>query len=281
MITTLREILADAEAKNYALGAFNVYNLEGVKAVINAAEQENSPVMLQLHPAAFKIGGVELIATCLRAAEASKSKVLVHLDHASSEKDIELALSNGIKSIMADGSIHSVEENYVFTQQMSEKAHSVGALVEAELGRLSGTEDGLTIAEYDAKLTDPEMAVDFVQKTNIDSLAVCIGNVHGHYPGEPKLDFDRLEKLNKLVNVPLVMHGASGLSDELIQRSIDLGIRKFNINTEVRDAYMQVIRSVGKMEKKIDLVDVMALSIAAMQDVIVSKLRQFRSNGKL
>lgn len=280
MNTTLSELLADASKNNYALGAFNVYNLEGVKAVINAGEQENSPVMLQLHPAAFKLGGVELIATCLKAAEVSSTKVLVHLDHASAEKDIDLALSNGLKSIMADGSIHSVEENYAFTLRMSKKAHDAGALVEAELGRLSGTEDGLTIEEYDAKLTDPEMAVDFIQKTGIDSLAVCIGNVHGHYPGEPKLDFDRLEKLNKVVSVPLVMHGASGLSDVLVHRSIDLGIRKFNVNTEIRDAYMQVIRSIGKLEKKVDLVDVMSLSIMAMQQVVVEKIRLFRSDGK-
>lgn len=281
MVTTLKELLSDAKHRNYAVGAFNVYNLEGVKAVINAAEAENSPVILQLHPAAFQFGGAMLAAACLRAAEDASVNVVAHLDHSASEVDISNALKMGLKSVMADGSSMGQEANYAFTAKMADLAHQHGAMVEAEIGRLSGTEDGLTVEEFEAKLTDPATAVDFVRKTKVDCLAVCIGNVHGHYKTEPSLDFARLEILNQKVSVPLVLHGVSGLSKELIERAIDLGIVKFNVNTELRDAYIMNIQKLGKADKKPELMDVMRTNIEAMQAVVTQKMRQFRSSGKM
>ena len=158
-------------------------------------------------------------------------------------------------------------------------ARQHGAAIEAELGRLSGSEDGLSIPEYEARLTDPQMAINFVDQTGVDALAVCIGNVHGHYRAEPKLDFDRLECIQKLVRVPLVLHGASGLSEVFVQRAIDLGVRKLNVNTEVREAYVNALRTSSQKEKKADLIDILSEVIEAMQTVVVSKLRLFRSNG--
>jgi tagatose 1,6-diphosphate aldolase GatY/KbaY len=280
MLTSLTELLQNAQTSNYAVGGFNVYNLEGIKAVVSAAEAERSPAILQLHPSAFRFHGSALLVACSESAKNSRVPMLVHLDHATKTSDIEWALSHGITSIMADGSEGSSDENVAFTSQMSSLAHQYNAAVEAELGRLSGTEDGLSVPEYEARLTDPHMAVEFIEQTNVDALAVCIGNVHGHYHGEPKLDFERLEAIQRLVIVPLVLHGASGLSDSFIHRSIDYGVRKFNVNTEVREAYLAALHASLQKDKKPDLIDVMNDVILAMQAVVVSKLRLFRSSGK-
>lgn len=280
MLTSLNELLRDAQASNYAVGAFNVYNLEGIKAVVTAAEAEQSPVILQLHPSAFHFHGSSLLAACLESAKSSRIPILVHLDHATKAVDIQWALDRGIPSIMADGSQGSPSENVDFTGRMASLARQYGVAIEAELGRLSGSEDGLSVPEYEARLTDPHVAVDFVEQTRVDALAVCIGNVHGHYPGELRLDFDRLESIHNLVSVPLVLHGASGLSEALIHRAIDSGVRKFNVNTEVREAYLAALQASLQKGKKTDLIDVMQDAIQAMQAVVVSKLRLFRSNGR-
>jgi len=238
-------------------------------------------VILQLHPAAFHFHGSALLAACLDTARNSSVPTLVHLDHATKTTDIEWALRHGIGSVMADGSQGSPQDNLDFTSEMAALARQYGAGIEAELGRLSGTEDGLSIADYEARLTDPSMAKEFVEQTHVDALAVCIGNVHGHYHGEPKLDFERLECIQKLVSVPLVLHGASGLGPESVHRAIDLGVRKFNVNTEVREAYLDALSASRRSQKKPDLIEIMNSVIQAMQDVVVSKMRLFRSSGRV
>ncbi|MBD1856487.1 MULTISPECIES: class II fructose-bisphosphate aldolase [Leptolyngbya] len=280
MLTSTRELLETARRNIFAIGAFNVYNLEGVKAVINAAEISRSPAMLQLHPSALKYGSSPLVALCLEAAEAATVPISVHLDHSTSVKDIDRVLQDGVRSIMADGSPLPYEQNLEFTRHMTRLAHSYHAIVEAEIGRISGTEDGLTIAEKEAKMTDPQQAVEFVKATNVDALAVTIGNVHGEYKSPPRLDFPRLEQIRMLLDIPLVLHGASGLPAEMIARSIQLGVCKFNVNTEVRQAYMQALKDeiCGQQEK--DLLEVTGEAIAAMQDVILEKLELFGSVGK-
>jgi len=281
MQTSLVEILKDAQAFNYAVGAFNVYNLEGIKAVIAAAEAEHSPAILQLHPSAINFGGVALLAACLKAAHESRTCILIHLDHAVSADEIESALINGVTSVMADGSQHSFQKNIDFTRKMASLAHQHGAAIEAELGRLSGNEDGLSVPEYEARLTDPQLATDFVLQTKVDTLAICVGNVHGHYHGEPRLDLERLRAIQSRVAVPLVLHGASGLPDALVNVSIDCGFRKINVNTEVREAYVAALHSSFQQEKPPDLIEIMNAAIAAMQAVVVSKIRLFRSNNRV
>jgi len=280
MLSSTRELLETAQRNIYAIGAFNVYNLEGVKAVIGAAEAEQSPAMLQLHPSALVYGGVPLVALCLEAARSSIMPISVHLDHSTSADDIRMALDAGITSIMADGSHLPYEQNMTFTRKMTEWAHEKGAIVEAEIGRISGTEDGLSIAEKEAKMTDPDQAVEFIKATNVDSLAVTIGNVHGEYKSEPRLDFVRLEKIRHLVKVPLVLHGASGLPEFMISRSIELGVCKFNVNTEVRQAYLQTLKEGLCSSSLKDLLDSMGATIESMQSVIVEKLQLFGSSGK-
>ena len=280
MLSSTLELLETARRNIYAIGAFNVYNLEGVKAVIGAAEAHQSPAMLQIHPSSLKAGGSPLVALCLEAARAATVPISVHLDHSTSAKAIKTALAAGMNSIMADGSHLPYSENLEFTKQMTELAHTYGAAVEAEIGRISGTEDGLSIAEKEAKMTDPFQAVEFVAATGVDALAVTIGNVHGEYRSEPRLDFDRLGKIRKLISIPLVLHGASGLPASMISKSIQLGVCKFNVNTEVRQAYMRCLKEQLGASKTPDLLDLTQEAIASMQAVVAEKLQLFGSVGK-
>lgn len=279
MLVSTADLLRAAQAGGYAVGAFNVYNLEGVKAVASAATAEESPAILQLHPQALAYGGPGLFALCLAAAREAAVPLAVHLDHSSSAVDIRQALAAGVSSVMADGSHLPYEQNVAFTQEMTRLAHAAGAAVEAELGRISGTEDGLTVAAREARLTDPAQAADFVAQTGVDALAVCIGNVHGRYHGPPQLDFVRLERIRHAVTVPLVLHGTSGLPEEMIQRAIALGVTKFNVNTEVREAYLSALRHNLEEGVAVDLLALMVEAVAAMQAVVASRLRLFGSSG--
>ncbi len=280
MLSSTQELLETAHRNAYAIGAFNVYNLEGVKAVINAAEITRSPAMLQLHPSAVKYGKLPLVALCLEAAKSANVAIAVHLDHSTSERDIRLSLQAGVRSIMADGSPMPYEQNLEFTRSMTQLAHAYGGVVEAEIGRISGTEDGLTIAEKEAKMTDPDQALEFVAQTQVDALAVTIGNVHGEYKSPPRLDFARLERIRRLIDIPLVLHGASGLPEGMIAQSIQLGVSKFNVNTEVRQAYMQALKDEMCSASPKDLLEIAEEAIAAMQQVITEKLQLFGSVGK-
>lgn len=279
MLTSTTELLQAAAAGGFAIGAFNVYNLEGVRAVVSAAEAHRSPVMLQLHPGALQHGGQPLIALCLAAAQRATVPITVHLDHSTSPAAMQEALAAGVTSVMADGSHLPYHENVAFTRAMVDLAHEYQATVEAELGRLTGTEDGLTVPEYEARFTDPAQAADFIGQTGVDALAICIGNVHGRYRQAPRLDFDRLATLQRLVPVPLVLHGASGLPAAMVRQAIVLGVRKFNVNTEVREAYVEALRGCLQAPSTPDLLDLMHRAEVAMQDVVAAKLRLFGSVG--
>ncbi|CAM8976158.1 unnamed protein product [Rhodiola kirilowii] len=278
-LSSTKDLLRHAEKGKYAVGAFNVYNLEGVEAVVSAAEEEQSPAILQIHPSALKEGGLPLVACCIAAAKQSQVPITVHFDHGSSKKEMLDVLDLGFNSVMIDGSHLSFKDNIEYTKCISSLAHSKNMMVEAELGRLAGTEDDLTVEEYEAKLTDIHQAEEFIDETCIDALAVCIGNVHGKYPASgPNLRLDLLEELHALASkrgVFLVLHGASGLSEDLIKGCIERGITKFNVNTEVRNAYMASLS-----EPKKDLVHVMAAAKHAMKVVVAEKMRLFGSSGK-
>ncbi|EYU40112.1 hypothetical protein MIMGU_mgv1a000277mg [Erythranthe guttata] len=274
-----KELLLNADNGGYAVGAFNVYNLEGIQAVVSAAEELRSPAILQIHPSALKQGGVPLVACCISAAKQATVPITVHFDHGSSKQELVEILELGFDSVMVDGSHLSFKENISYTKYISSLAHAQGLLVEAELGRLSGTEDDLTVQDYEAKLTDINQANEFIDATGIDALAVCIGNVHGKYPDSgPNLRLDLLKDLYDLCSkkgVQVVLHGASGLGEDIIKECIKLGVRKFNVNTEVRKAYMESLTSIGK-----DLVHVMESSKEAMKAVVSEKMLLFGSAGK-
>ncbi|KAI0524860.1 hypothetical protein KFK09_004250 [Dendrobium nobile] len=274
-----KDLLLNAEKGGYAVGAFNVYNIEGVAAVVAAAEDQNSPAILQIHPGALKQGGLPLVACCLSAAQQAMVPITVHFDHGCSKTELIEAIELGFDSIMVDGSNLPFRENISYTKKIAVLAHAKEMLVEAELGRLSGSEDGLTVEEYEAKLTDVAQAEQFIDETSLDALAVCIGNVHGKYPASgPRLRLDLLKDLREITlnrSVSLVLHGASGLPVELVKACIELGVRKFNVNTEVRNAYMESLRKPSK-----DLVHVMESAKEAMKAVIIEKMQLFGSSGK-
>jgi len=191
-----------------------------------------------------------------------------------------MTLAAGIKSIMADGSHLSYAENVAFTCDMAELIHAHGGTLEAELGRLTGTEDGLLVPEYESKLTDPQQAAAFVAATGIDALAVCIGNVHGRYRTERQFDWERLEAIGQAVDVPLVLHGASGVPDALVRQAIGSGVCKFNVNTELREAYIAALRT-SIDGAALELVAVMQAAVAAMDAVVRDKLHVFGSIGQM
>ncbi|KAL7160787.1 hypothetical protein ACSBR2_041433 [Camellia fascicularis] len=278
-LSSTKELLLNAEKGGYAVGAFNVYNLEGVEAVVAAAEEERSPAILQIHPSALKQGGIPLVACCISAAEQASVPITVHFDHGDSKQELMEVLELGFDSVMVDGSHLPFKDNISYTKFISFLAHNKNMMVEAELGRLSGTEDELTVEDYKARLTDANLAQEFIDTTGIDALAVCIGNVHGKYPASgPNLRLDLLKDLYALCSkkgVCLVLHGASGLSRELIKECIEQGVRKFNVNTEVRKAYMD---SISRPQK--DLIHVMASAKEAMKGVVAEKMRLFGSSGK-
>ncbi|RVW52705.1 D-tagatose-1,6-bisphosphate aldolase subunit GatY [Vitis vinifera] len=278
-LSSTKGLLLDAERGGYAVGAFNVYNLEGVEAVVAAAEEEQSPAILQIHPSALKQGGIPLVACCIAAAAQASVPITVHFDHGSSKRELVDVLELGFDSVMVDGSHLPFKDNISYTKYISLLAHSKDMMVEAELGRLSGTEDDLTVEDYEAKLTDVDQALEFIDETGIDALAVCIGNVHGKYPATgPNLRLDLLKELHNLCSkkgVLLVLHGASGLSEKLIKECIERGVTKFNVNTEVRKAYMESLSSPGK-----DLVHVMSNAKEAMKAVVAEKMHLFGSAGK-
>lgn len=244
-LVTSEKMLLDAQKGGYAVGAFNVENMEMVKAVIAAAEELNAPVMLQTTPSTVKYGTLETFAAIV-AAEAKKASVPValHLDHGSSFDLAVRAIKEGYTSIMIDGSHDSFEDNINVSKRVVEVAKPNGIPVEAELGKVGGKEDDLE-ADMDTN-TDPMEAKEFVERTGISSLAVAIGTAHGFYKGTPVLDKERLTQIRKVVSIPLVLHGASGLSDEDVRDCVKRGICKVNFATELRVAYTDGIKELLK-----------------------------------
>lgn len=281
MLASMKRLLSIAHDNGYAIGAFNVYNFEGVKAAVLTAEESNAPIIIQIHAAGIDYGGQPLMALCKLSAQTAKVPIAVHLDHNSNEAEIRNALDHGITSIMADGSHLPYEENVAFTQRMADLIHSYQGAVEGELGRLAGTEDGLSVPEVEARMTDPDQAAEFINKTSVDALAVCIGNIHGHYWREPQLDFARLEAINNKAQIPLVLHGASGIPADQVKEAIRLGISKVNVNTEVREAFVSAIGEMFVVAgKPPELLAVLNRGVAAMKDVIQEKINFFGSAGK-
>lgn len=280
MLIDTKTLLNTARENSFAIGAFNVYNLEGAKAVIEAAEELKSPVMLQLLPSALEIGNSALIALCMELARNSTIPASVHLDHCSDKNTIEYVVKAGLTSIMADGSNLSFEKNLLFTQEICSLVASMNGCVEAELGKLSGEEDGLAISAQEEKLTNPEEAEEFAKRTNLTAMAVCIGNIHGKYNRIPELDFKRLACIRERVTIPLVLHGTSGLPDKLVRTSIEHGICKFNVNTEVRSCYLETMAKSFANSSRIELVSLMQKVIEAMKEPVRSKINLFCSANK-
>ncbi|MCD8147714.1 MAG: tagatose-bisphosphate aldolase subunit GatY [Clostridiales bacterium] len=244
MLTTSKELLLDAQKKGYAVGAFNVENMEMVQAVVAAAEELRAPVILQTTPSTLRYAGPEFyLANAKAAAERAIVPVVMHLDHGNSFDLAMRAYRAGYTSIMIDGSHQSLEENIRLSKSVVDACHPSGIPVEAELGKVGGKEDDLNGGEGNP-YTDPAEAAAFVEATGIDSLAVAIGTAHGIYKGVPKIDVERLSQIRQIVSIPLVLHGTSGVPDETVRECIRRGICKVNYATDLRIAFSKGVCSV-------------------------------------
>lgn len=241
-LVTTKEMLEKAQANHYAVGAFNVENLEMVMAVIEAAHELQSPVIMQTTPSTVKYAGLDYFLAMVSAAAARTNvPVAMHLDHGSSFELAMQALRTGYTSIMIDGSHESFEDNIKVSKAVADACSPSGISVEAELGKVGGKEDDLDGGSGNP-YTDPFEAKEFVERTGVNSLAVAIGTAHGIYSGEPKLDFERLTEIRNVVSIPLVLHGASGVPDSSVQEAIKRGICKVNYATELRIAFSEGVK---------------------------------------
>ena len=266
-LVTSAEMFKKAYEGHYAVGAFNVNNMEIIQGIVEAAREEKSPLILLVSAGARKYANhIYLMKLIEAAVEDSRLPICLHLDHGEDFEICKSCVDGGFTSVMIDGSKHSFEENIALTKQVVEYAHARGVVVEAELGRLAGVEDAVKVNAKDASYTDPDQAVEFVERTGVDSLAIAIGTSHGAYKfkGDPSLDFARLEKISALLpNFPLVLHGAStvlpefvakcnqfggkidgaqGVPEDMLLRAGKLGVCKINIDTDLRLALTAAIR---------------------------------------
>ncbi len=281
MLVSVHELLLKADQKGYAVGAFNANNMEIIQAIVEAAELEKSPVIMQASQGAINYAGLEYITQMVAiAAQQATIPVALHLDHGTDFSQVVRCIRSGFTSVMYDGSKLPLEENIAVTKQVLAMSRPIGVSVEAELGTIGGTEDNVHVDQRDALFTNPEEARYFVEQTGVDSLAIAIGTAHGRYQGEPQLDFARLQRIKDLVKIPLVLHGSSGVPDDAIRQAIELGIRKVNIDTNIREAFVGEMRRI--IEEKPDEIDprkILGPARQATVEIIREKIRVFGSSG--
>ena len=245
MIVTNNELLIAAKKQGYAVPAFNVDNLESVLGVLNATSILSKPIIIQTIPRTLKYGGVATYASLVKANYKGGADISIHLDHGGDLQICKDCIDAGYTSVMIDGSMLAFEDNVKLTKQVVDLAHKSGVSVEAELGTIGGKEE----TEGQIKYTEVDEAVKFVEMTGVDSLAIGVGTAHGVYKGTPHIAIDRIEEINSAVDIPLVLHGASGLSDEVIRSCIKAGISKINFATHLRQAFTQGLKKGLASEK--------------------------------
>lgn len=264
-LVTTKQLLLDAKKNHYAIGAFNVENMEMVQAVVAAAEELKSPVILQTTPSTVKYADVAYFyANVSVAAQKASVPVVMHLDHGNSFDLAMRAFRVGYTSIMIDGSHEEFKENIAVTKSVVDACHAANVPVEAELGKVGGKEDDLVAGDQNP-YTDPQEAVEFVNATGVDSLAVAIGTAHGVYKGEPKLDINRLSEIKDVVSIPLVLHGTSGVPDDVVKECIRRGICKVNYATDLRIAFTKGVKSV--LESYPETIDPKKYNAAGREEV--------------
>jgi fructose-bisphosphate aldolase class II len=304
LLVTSKDLMVPARKKGYAVGAFNVQNLESMQAVAEAAVEEKSPAILQITPSVIKYAGLPYISGLVKtAAQLSPVPLTMHLDHGEDFDTASKCVEAGFTSVMIDGSFLKFDENVTLTKRVVDIAHPKGVSVEAELGKLAGIEER-SVEEKEAILTDPKTAVEFVEKTGVDTLAVAIGTSHGAYKfkSESKLDIERLRTISQIISIPLVLHGASsvpqwliekatkygaslggakGIPEEELKKAISLGIAKINIDTDLRLAFTATVREVlANSPKEFDPRKILGPAKEAMKEVAKSKMRLFGSSGR-
>ncbi|CAC9930312.1 fructose-1,6-bisphosphate aldolase, class II [Aedoeadaptatus coxii] len=282
MLVTGKQILEHADQNGYAVGAFNVNNMEIIQAIAEAAGDLKAPVILQASQGAIKYAGVEYITSLVKTtAGLIDVPMALHLDHGTDFDEIMKCIRNGFTSVMIDASKHELEENIRLTKEIVRIAHSVGVSVEAELGKIGGTEDHIVVSEAEATYTDPEEARIFVEETGVDSLAIAVGTAHGVYKGEPKVDIERIKEIDRVVSVPLVLHGSSGVPYDTLENAVKAGIRKINIDTDIRASFATSVKEfVEANPSEIDPRKILKPARARMADTVKEKIKVFGSDGK-
>ncbi|ANC79004.1 MAG: class II fructose-1,6-bisphosphate aldolase [Bacillota bacterium] len=284
-LVSMKEMLEKAKAENYAVGQFNLNNLEFTQAILKAAQEEKSPVILGVSEGAARyMGGFKLVVAMVKALiEEYKVTVpvAIHLDHGSSYQKCAEAIHAGFTSVMIDGSHHPLEENIALTKKVVELAHFHGVSVEAELGRIGGQEDDLVVEDADAAYAIPSECDQLVRETGVDCFAPALGSVHGPYKGEPNLGFDRMKEVMELTGVPLVLHGGTGIPTKDIQKAISLGTAKINVNTENQIASHKAVKEyIGSNPDKYDPRSYLTAARDAIQATVAGKMREFGSSNK-
>lgn len=283
MLVTTKDLYLNAKKDNYAVGAFNVSTLEAIKAVINAAMKLKSPIVIETSEKEMAFLDPALVFDIVKElAENLRIQVGLHLDHGKSIDTVKQAIAAGYTSIHIDGSSLSYEDNVRLTQEAVSLAHAKNITVEGELGHIAGSsekhDEKITINQD--MLTDPGLAKKFVKETGVDILAVSIGNIHGVYTSGPKLDFVRLQEL-KEIGLPMSLHGGSGITEDQVKRAIGLGITKINVNTELREAYTDTLRT--ELAEDLDEIvpyEYLPEEIEAIEDVVERKIRMFGSENR-
>lgn len=281
-LVSMTEMLNKAKDGKYAVGQFNINNLEWTQAILKAAESEKSPVILGVSEGAAKyMGGYHTIVHMVKGLIEDMKitiPVAIHLDHGSSFESCKAAIDAGFTSVMIDGSHHSIEKNVQMTKEVVAYAHERNASVEAEVGTVGGDEDGVIGG---ISYADPDECVAIVKEGNVDALAAALGSVHGPYHGEPVLGFDEMEKISKLTGIPLVLHGGSGIPEEQIKRAISLGHAKINVNTECQMTFTDAVRKALAADQEVyDPRKYLGPGRDAITETVVAKIREFGSNNK-
>lgn len=282
MLVNMKEMLNKADSGKYAVPHFNINNLEWTRFILEECQELNSPVILGVSEGAIKyMGGYKTVSNLVKSLISDLNitiPVALHLDHGSSYESCVQAIDNGFTSVMIDASKYPLEENINITKQVVLYVKDKNVTVEAEVGAVGGEEDGVADELAYAKIED---AVKLVDSTNIDFLAPALGSVHGIYKGKPKLDFERMIKIHELIKLPLVLHGGSGIPDELIKKSISCGITKININTELQIAWSNAVRIfLNENDKVYDPRKIIKGGEIAMKEMIKEKIILFGSNNK-
>lgn len=281
-LVSMNEFLPKAKANKFAVGQFNMNNLEFAQAIVEAAEEEKSPFIFGVSEGALKYMGIDFtVAIAEAAAKKSGLPIALHLDHGSSFEVAMKCIRAGFSSVMFDGSHYSLEENIRLTKEVVRAARAMGVSVEGELGTIGGVEDDISVDEEHASLAKPEEAIRFYEETGVDCLAIAVGTAHGMYKGEPKIHYDIIRKVTAAIPVPVVLHGGSGVPDEAIKLSIEAGVGKINVNTENQVACTEAIREVlGSNASVYDPRKYLTPARNAMKAVVQEKIRLFGSSNQ-
>ncbi|MGV3488768.1 MAG: tagatose bisphosphate family class II aldolase [Tuberibacillus sp.] len=276
------DMFAKAQKGKYAVPAFNIHNLETIQVVVETAAEYHSPVILAGTPSTIEYAGIDYLVSIVdTAAHKYDIPIALHLDHHETFDEIKRYIDVGVRSCMIDASHETFEENIRIVKEVVAYAHSMGASVEAELGRLGGAEDNMVVDEKDAMYTNPKQAREFVERTGIDSLAVAIGTAHGLYKGEPKIDLDRLAEIQQEVDIPLVLHGASDVPENTVKETIKRGICKVNIATDLKIPFSNAVKAYfAEHPEANDPRKYLTPGKEAMKQIVINKIKMCGSDGK-